>query len=158
MPRAWEANFLRNEFVLATALAVAVAVWDVLLNGRSTLAPLIEGNRAAIYGTAASIAGALLGFLITTVTVIQALVSNRAFARLRASDKYSTLWRVFRWTIRSLAVATALSFVSLIADRDTTPCWPLFHLEVWALLVAAFLVARSIWILERVLAVSVQEN
>jgi hypothetical protein len=155
MPRVWERHFLWYEFALATGLGAALTVWSTFLGGQTVLEPIIEGNRAAIYGTAASISAALLGFLITTLAIIHSLIASEAFARLRASDKYPTLWSVLRWTIRVLAMSSGLLLVCLVLDRDADPRWPLFYLAAWAALVSAFLVARSIWILERVLGVSV---
>src|SRR5438270_11218837 len=97
MPEVWERHFLGYEFTLATLIAVGLAVWSNFLGGQAVLKPILDGNRAAIYGTSATITAALLGFLITTVTIIHGLIANRAFARLRASDKYPVLWSVLRW-------------------------------------------------------------
>lgn len=156
MRRTWAEHFLRNEFVASALLGGALVLWATCYGGRATLEPLLSENRAALYGTAASITGALLGFLITTVTIIQGIVANPGFRRLRASSQYPTLWAVFKWTIRMLALTCIGLLLALAIDRDSEPYWLIFHLVVWLLLACVFLVGRSIWILEQVLAIAAQ--
>jgi hypothetical protein len=107
-----------------------------------------------LYGAVASIAGALLGFLITTVALLQGIVAAEGFRRLRASDQYPTLWRVFHLAIRVLAVSCALSLIALLVDRDAKPVPQLFYLVVWVVFESAALVGRGIWVLERVLRIA----
>jgi hypothetical protein len=159
LPGFWKRAFLPIELGIAIALGVAIAVWSERYSGRAILAAYLDQDRATIYGTVASIAAALLGFLIATVTIIQGLVAGGdaarvSFARLRESNQYDTLWRVFRWAMRALAVATALALVGQFADRDQAPIWPLFYLTLTSVLIAGTLVARTIWILEKVMSIA----
>lgn len=154
MPTAWERHFVRNEFALATVAALGLATWATWFDGAASLQDMLHDNRAALYGAVASIAGALLGFLITTVALLQGIVAAEGFRRLRASDQYPTLWRVFHLAIRVLAVACALSLIALLVDRDATPVPLMFYLVVWAVVESAFLVGRGIWVLERVLRIA----
>ena len=154
MPTAWERHFVRNEFVLATIAALALAIWATWFGGAASLQGMLQDNRAALYGAVASIAGALLGFLITTVALLQGIVAAEGFRRLRASDQYPTLWRVFHLAIRVLAVACALSLIALLVDRDAKPVPVMFYLVVWAAVESALLITRGIWVLERVLRIA----
>jgi hypothetical protein len=153
LPGFWRRAFLPIELGLSLAVGCAIVVWSERFSGQATLTTYLDHDRAAIYGTVASIAAALLGFLIATVTIIQGLVAGGtaarlSFARLRDSNQYQTLWRVFRWTIRALAATTALAVVGQLVDRDHAPVWALFYLTLTSVLVASTLVGRSIWILE----------
>lgn len=153
MLKRWERDFLRNEFVLWTVAAILLALW-ALDGGGATLDDLIAGNRAVLYGSLASVSGALLGFLVATITILQGIVGGTGFRRLRSSDQYPTLWRTFRLTIRALAVLCGMSLLSLLLDSDHSPRRPFLLLTVWAFLVAADFLGRSIWILERLLEIA----
>jgi hypothetical protein len=48
----------------------------------------------------------------------------------------------------------AVSLVALLFDRDTTPSLPLVYAVLWAVVESAFVIARAIWILERVLRIA----
>jgi hypothetical protein len=158
MPQFWERHFLLYELILAAAIGIAVACWSEVLGGKATLDALLHSSRGTIYGTIASLAGALLGFLITTLTIVHAFVRDDAFSRLRASDQYPVLWRVFRWTIRGLALTAAAALVALLVDVDHAPMWGAFYLVVTLGLMTSALLMRSIWILERLLSVAVSET
>jgi hypothetical protein len=159
LPAFWRRAFLPIELGLSIAAGVAIVVWSERFSGQAILANYLDQDRAAIYGTVASISAALLGFLIATVTIIQGLVAGGtaarlSFARLRDSDQYRTLWRVFRWAIRALAITTALAVIGQLVDRDQTPVWLLFYVTLTSVLLASVLVARTIWILEQVLEIA----
>ena len=144
MPTAWERHFVRNEFLLTTAGVLILAAWATWLGGETAIQSMLTDNRAAFYGAVASIAGALLGFLITTVALLQGIVAAEGFRRLRASDQYPTLWRVFHLAIRVLALACAVSLIALLVDRDAAPVPILFYVVVWAIIESGMLVGRGI--------------
>lgn len=152
--RRWDAHFLRNEAVLSALATILLIVWSERLGGGTWLWHLLEANRGAIYSTAASLAGALLGFVLTTVTIVSGVISLPAFRRLRSSSQYPTLWRVFSLTLRVLAAVTVIAIVGLIADRDDAPLHWVFYLLAGLAAWGAVLLARSIWILERTLAIA----
>jgi len=82
MPTAWERHFVRNEFALATVAALALAAWATWFGGAASTQGMLQDNRAALYGAVASIAGALLGFLITTVALLQGMLSDQLRGQL----------------------------------------------------------------------------
>ncbi|HET6497567.1 MAG TPA: hypothetical protein VFH17_00735, partial [Coriobacteriia bacterium] len=147
-------HFVRNELLLATAGVLALAAWATWFDGWTVIQSVLTDNRAAFYGAVASIAGALLGFLITTVALLQGIVAAEGFRRLRASDQYPTLWKVFHLAIRVLALTCAVSLVALLIDRDAAPVPLVFYLVVWAVAESGMLVGRGIWVLERVLRIA----
>jgi hypothetical protein len=138
---------------VAFIVALITGIWGTLFGGNSVIASWLDG-RQLMYGTLASISSALLGFLIATITIMQGVVNSDGFQRLRESDQYPTLWRVFIVAIRFLGLTTALTLVGLVADTHEHPIWPIAYLTWWAVLSSALLVARSLWILERILKIS----
>jgi hypothetical protein len=149
--RHWEAHFLSYEAVVPIIATLLLILWAERLGGGSWLWAGLEGDRAAIYSTAASLAGALLGFVLTTATIVSGVISLPAIRRLRSSSQYPTLWAVFGRTLRVLAGLTAVSLIGLIADRDSAPLHWVFYVLTWLASWGAILLARTIWILEKTL-------
>src|SRR6185437_3401842 len=91
----WRRHFLTAEALLVSAVAVAVVVWSERLNGKPCLEEILDGNRAAIYSAAVSVFGALLGFVLTAVSIVLGFSSMRQFRVLRASPHYRTLYDIY---------------------------------------------------------------
>jgi hypothetical protein len=153
MPAFWERHFLIYELTMATAIAALVAAWGTLCGGAEVLNGFV-GGRQTTYATLAGIAASLLGFLIATITILHGVVASDGFKRLRESNQYPTLWRTFVVAIRGLALGTALFLAGMVTDRDDRPIWPVTYLSIWLVLICGVLVARAIWILERLLTIS----
>lgn len=110
-------------------------------------------RRGLIYGTFAAIFGSLLGFAIAAESIVLGLSGSEHLRIVRESRHYSTLWQVFRWTIRTLALATVAALVALILDRDKAPRTVCLYLSTFFGLLAAVQLARTIWVLEQVVKV-----
>ena len=158
MPDFWERRFLRFELVACAVFAGGFVAWAERFGGLPMVATLLEGNRGAVYGTLASILGALLGFAITTVSIVIAFSTERSLMRLRASNQYSTLWNVLTSTIRWLGFATVASLFALILDRDRAPEPGALYLCVFAVAVAVARLARTAWVLENVIRIVIRQT
>ncbi|HEY7974694.1 MAG TPA: hypothetical protein VID72_05075, partial [Ktedonobacterales bacterium] len=134
--RWWKIHFLEAELGLALLLAAGFALWDLGLGGERAVNALLAGNRAAIYGTLASICGSLLGFTIAAISIILGYASSERLAIVRDSKHYATLWRVFVAAMRGLALATLVALAGLIVDRDAAPVPLVLCLCVGALMLA----------------------
>lgn len=110
-------------------------------------------RRGLIYGTFAPIFGSLLGFAIAAESIVLGLSGSEHLRIVRESKHYSTLWKVFRWTIRTLALATVAALAALILDRDKVPCITYLYVSVFFGMLAAAQLARTIWVLEQVVKV-----
>ena len=148
----WAQNFLWAEFVLAVLVTIAFAIWTYRFGGQSIIADIIQGNRAAVYGALASIFGSLLGFAITAESIVLGLSGSGRLEAIRESTQYTTLWRVFISAIRALGLATALSLVGLVLDREIRPMWPCLMINVFGTILAFLRLLRCIWVLENVVA------
>lgn len=118
----WRRHFLWVEFALAVMIGVTAAYWIHYRNGAVVSDRLLAQNRAAVYGTLASIFGSLLGFVITAASIVLGFSGSESLAVVRGSKHYPTLWPVFTASIRALAFATVTSVVasSLIAMASRT--------------------------------------
>ena len=152
LPGFWKRRFLVVEVVLALIGAAAFAIWYFAFCGAATVATSLDGNRATLYGTAASIFGSLLGFAITATSIVLGFSASDRLAVVRGSAHYPQLWKTFSASIRALAVATVVSIVCLIFDRDRSPNTWLTTIMVFSVLLASLRVARTIWVLEQIIA------
>ena len=154
MPRPfrwWGRHFLIAEFALAILLTIGFGVWYCALDGWTATSALLQGNRAVLFGTIASILGSLLGFVITATSIVLGFSASDRLAVVRESAQYPTIWKTFSATIRALAFATIVALVCLLFDRDNAPkTWLAIPLG-FAMLLALLRISRSIWVLEQII-------
>jgi hypothetical protein len=119
---------------------------------------VLKDHRSAIYQTAASIFGSLLGFVIAALSLVIGFSGSPSLKLVRESSHYPTLWKTFAAANRALGLATVMSFLALIFDRDHCPSRLIFFAVVYAALLAALRVGRSVWILEQVVRLVAGKN
>jgi hypothetical protein len=151
IPRLWKKHFLFAEGALAILLTACFAVWFWRFGGLEAASALLKGNRATLYGTIASIFGSLLGFVITATSIVLGFSASDRLAVVRESAQYPLLWKTFSATIHALAFATVVALLCLLVDRDSTPVPWLVVLLVLVIMVALLRVARTIWVLEKII-------
>ncbi len=78
---------------MAVMIGVTAAYWIHYRNGAVVSDRLLAQNRAAVYGTLASIFGSLLGFVITAASIVLGFSGSESLAVVRGSKHYPTLWR-----------------------------------------------------------------
>jgi hypothetical protein len=144
----WARHFRGLEFVASIAGASLVFVTTRSGHGAAIVDAFMHGNRAGVYGSLASISGALFGFVITALTIVIGFASSEKLAVLRQSEFYSEIWATYKSGIRALAAATVASLAGLVVDRDAAPVRLAMYLCVWTVLLAALRMFRCVWILE----------
>ena len=147
--RHYESNVLHYDLVLALLFSTIVIVVIEQLWGRSHVMQTLDGSRQGIYGALASIAGSLLGFSITTVSIVMIFIQAPELQILRESRHHQTLYDIFFSTIKYLSLAVALPFVGFLLDRDKAPfiwaCYAVLAISA----VATMRLYRSMWALEK---------
>jgi len=88
-------NFLVLEFFISVLLTIGFVIWAEVFGGFVVVDNWIFGMRKELYSTIASISGALLGFIITAVSIVIVFVQSEKLELLRKSKDYPTLYRVF---------------------------------------------------------------
>src|SRR5437879_4243607 len=148
----WGGRFLKAEMGGALVLTLLLAVWCSFFGGARQVDELMHGARIGLYGTLGAIYGSLLGFVIATLTILLGFSESARFKVLRSSDFYPILWRTLLSATRWLALATLAAVVALVVDRDGAQNLGAFYGCIFTSLVAALRLARSIWILQNVVA------
>lgn len=149
--RFWRRRFLLVEGIIALVVAIGFAVWYWAFDGATPTNALLGGNRAALYGTTASISGSLLGFVITATSIVLGFSTSDRLAVVRKSRQYPMLWRTFSATIRALAAATVVALLCLLLDRDGASVPWLTVLLVFSVVLSMLRLARTIWALEHII-------
>lgn len=114
--------------------------------------------RAMFYGTLATLSGALLGFVITGLSVLLTTSTNKQMETLRRSKHYKTIFTIFFSTSKYLGLLLILSIIGLVFDKDANPVLGITLLTVWSLLIVAFRLLRCIWVLERIVRLHVYQE
>lgn len=150
----WKLNFHWLEPLIVACIAAAVATW-LERSGRGwQVECLLRGNRAPIYGALASVFGALLGFVLTAVSIILGFSALPQLALVRESKHYPTLYKAFILTTWVLGAACLSAILALIGDRDDRQ-WHLgFYAAAVTGLAASVCVVRSVWLLEQIVLIA----
>lgn len=151
--------FLGIETVISAVLTAIFVSWVVWGGGSGSVGHGLDSVRGVLYGTLATVAGALLGFVIATVSILVALVSSESprMRFLRSSHAYPQIWAIFTSAMRWLAGATGVSLVALLLDHErpfVSDQW-LDALRAAVLLITLVAVMRlgtAMWVLERLIA------
>lgn len=150
--RWWARNFLFAELCAVLLVTAGMVAWAECLQGTVEIDKVLSGNRSALYGTLASIFGSLLGFAITAASIVLGFSSSARLRVVRESKHFPTLWKVFSATIRALGLATIVSLVGLLADRDEVPVYFISYLLMFSFLLSCVRIARTVWVLENIIA------
>ena len=151
--RSWSRHFLICETILVAIVWIGIIIWAKHFNGEQSILDTLDGRRGLIYGTIAAILGSLLGFVIAAQSIVLGLSGSEKLEVVRQSEHYPTLWCVFRWSIRTLAIATIAALLVLIFDCDQSPCMLWLYVGLFPTLLAIAQLARTIWVLEQVVKV-----
>ena len=154
----WRQHFLWCELVLSVLVGATVVVWGEAGGGWASIDQLLHGQRSALYGAFASIAGSLLGFVLATVSIVIGFASGPRMKRVRQSKHYPTLWRVFTSAIRVLGMATCVFLAGLVLDKDDDPSHLVLYGCIFVSVLAVLRVIRCIWVLEKVIALVVTQQ
>jgi hypothetical protein len=156
LPRWWRAHFLPVEFWLSALLTIAAAWWLSVWNKNSFLDGQLFGVRSGLYAVLATVWGALLGFVIATITILLGFSESPRMKIVRESDHYQDLWNTFKSATWVLGFATVASIGGLLGDKDSPGGHPnhfISYVVLFATTLASLRLARCIWILHRVVGI-----
>jgi hypothetical protein len=152
-------SFYRKHFI-AIELAISILAAAVLvlvieqLLARNMPIGTLTGNRQALYTALASAGGSLLGFILTSVSIVVVFGQLRIFDLIRSAGQYEELFRVYFHGIGALAAATLWALAGLVVDTDRSP-QPLFtYLMIWLVLLSALRVWRCVWLLQYIVRIA----
>lgn len=150
----YDKRFLLVEFVLSIVLTVAF-LW--LINKydlQDDVMNILNGSRSSLYGAIAGVAGSLLGFVITGLSILLVTGNSEGMRALRASMHYHQIFKVFLNTSKYLGLLVVLSLISLIIDRDNSPVLQMNLVVLWGVVIVTFRILRCLWVLENIIRIN----
>lgn len=115
----WYERSVRIRSYVIALLVSAGLLWLVRSQGwQDGLLDLLRPNRATLYGTVAQIAGSLLGFIITALSLMIAFIDEQRFRLLHQAGRYMQTMRLFFDAIAVLALLTVVALLGLLVDGD----------------------------------------
>ncbi len=158
MRRWWGHHFVVAESVTALMAGLLFAFWQSDLGGAPAIDSLLKSNQAALYGTLATIWGALLGFAIASTSIILSYGESSRMKAVTEHASYTQLGNVLRVVNPVLAVATLAGLIALLLDRDSSSNQVVRDLVFTTSLLAVVSLARTIWILDNIVRLATRPS
>ena len=146
----YRAHFLSVELVLSIVITILFAearLWLPVLDKALTD---LAGKDTTVYSTLAGVAGTLLGFIITSISILIAIGRSPQLQLIRDSGQMETVWTIYSQAIAWLALATGWSLAGLLLSQVGHAGAVLAIGECGLVILCAFRVYRCVWVLSAV--------
>ena len=143
---------------MAAAIGTLFALWQYRFGGADTVTTLLKMNEGAVYGALATIWGALLGFAITSTSIILSYGESPRMSRVTQHPSYAQLGGVLRAVNPLLALATIGALAALLLDKDSSPSPLSRDFVVVTTLFAMAALGRTIWILDNIIRIATRSS
>ncbi len=155
MKKFYRSHFLGLEFCFSLILIILVVFVSFRYVGIENLQTNLNGTRGTLYGTLAALAGAMLGFVITGLSVLLTTNSTEQIGMLKKSKHYKTIFKIFFSTSKYLGLLLIISLISLVFDKDDKPIMVLTTVTVWLSILVGLRLLRCIWVLEKIVSLHI---
>lgn len=147
----YKRHFMDVELVIVIIIAVIILCLLPLILVPTTIDQWVGSIKTNLYPVVATISGALLGFVITGVSVIIAFSESDKLRLLKKAKKTSkSLFDVYFRTIYYLAATTIISILGIIINQYSTVWFCLLVILSFMSLQGLY---RCIWILENLVQI-----
>lgn len=138
-------NLKLSDMIIALIIVLIVKSFLDTYYLPEVLNDMILGNKDNIYIVIATIAGTLLGFIITSISIIIAFLDSKKLDLIRDTDHVNDLFNIFFSAIKFLAVTTLIAIFGLISSYWTTI---VFYILLFVVIISILLIWACIWALE----------
>lgn len=158
MKRFYRAHFLGVELFISIILVTILTFITYKFIGFDDFQSTLNDVRDMLYGTLATLSGALLGFVITGLSVLLTTSTNKQIETLKRSKHYKTIFKIFFSTSKYLGVLLIFSLMGIVFDKDASPIIFITITTLWALIIVAFRLLRCVWVLERIVKLHILDK
>lgn len=149
-------NYLNKHLVLKDLIysVIITLIFYYIVNEyeyQKIIINLFTGIRQQLYGTMTSFFGSLLGFIIAGLSILITMGDNEKINVLKMSIYYKQIFKSFIYASLYLALATIISLIGLIIDKDTSPHLFYLYIFIWSLTISFISIIRCIWILDKII-------
>jgi hypothetical protein len=143
------------ELIIFVILSVVLWRVDAIHAVHRHLYSYLANQRGGLYTTLLTVEATLLGFVVAILTIVLGYAQASRFEVVRKSPYWTALFESYTRAVRWTAYATALFLIGLLVDRDSSPHFSMTALCTAGLLMSAAVLARMLWVTERVVWVVV---
>src|SRR5699024_1148541 len=111
MRRFYRTHFLGCELLISILLITALTCITYKYFSFNIIITSLHEVRDMLYGTLATLSGALLGFVITGLSVLLTTNTNKQIETLRKSKHYKTIFTIFFSTSKYLGILLIISLI-----------------------------------------------
>lgn len=151
----YKLHFLGIELVLTLIFLTIVVILTNKYIGFNVIELSLNGTRTTLYGTLAAVAGAMLGFVITGLSVLLTTNNDKQMEQLRKSKHYKTIFIIFFSTSKYLGLLLITSLISLVLDKDNSPIIALTIIALSLTIIVGIRLLRCIWVLEKIVEIQI---
>lgn len=152
----WKRNLLNAELGLAILISIIFLIFLPQLLGPTSLADWLSTIKTSLYPVIATISGALLGFVITGVSILIAFSESDRLRLLKKTKQFRNIFNVYFRAIYYLAITTIISVLGIIIDSNLTVF--IFYILLISSVVSLFGLYRCIRVLEKVVEIVHKEK
>lgn len=140
--------FLEVEFLISGVICLLSILLMNYVWSSQAINKWIFSNKDEIYPLVATIAGTLLGFVITGVSILIAFSESERLKLLKQASQFKTIFTIYFSTMKFLAMTTIVAVSGIVIDDR----WaiPIFYLLLWSIIVSSLRIWRCFWILENI--------
>lgn len=154
----YEANFLAWDFCGALCVSAAGLIAINFLSDFKTFSEWFGPVKSQLYGGVFSLAGALLGFVLSAAAMVIAFEELPRFKILKDSGHARSIVVVYFDSMRWLGALTGVSLAALLFDTAASASVAFLYAVGFIALVSALRVYRCIWILKRLAFIAANQK
>ena len=113
----------------------------------------LRGIRSCMYGTLAISSCLLLGMVLLTQVLLINYSDRKSLEFFKRSKHYPLFWKIFSRSTRASATLALVAILSLVFDRDSSPCRLLLCLSASMGVLALVRLARCLWAVENMVEI-----
>ena len=134
---------------LAIGLSVMVLAVDHFASNGTLITSAVHEVRKDLYVAISTIAGALLGFVVTAFSIVVSLSDSDVMEKLRRVNMETKLYQKFTSCTVVLGITTLLSLCALIFDKDSKlDNWVLEYFVFFCFLWSSFAMLGIVYLIE----------
>lgn len=152
----WKRNLLNAELGLAILISIIFLIFLPQILSPTSLTDWLSTIKTSLYPVIATISGALLGFVITGVSILIAFSESDRLRLLKKTKQFRNIFNVYFRAIYYLAITTIISVLGIIIDSNLTVL--IFYILLISSVVSLFGLYRCIRVLEKVVEIVHKEK
>lgn len=149
-------KYYKHFLLYESVIALAIIVLLILVTGldMASLESFIHERGDILFPLITSISFVLLGFILTSMTIILSLmrISDSRLQLLRGKPQYLQIFHIYLFTIISLTTTGIISSLLIIFNSGSAS-W-LVYILIWLILISGFSFYRCIWVLYYIIKIS----